>query len=86
MENNIEKVVVNKFKNDSSEELINLMREKKASDDVIMLTLLGIGTHAEYYRVLYNRINNYEGEINNNVIKKIASEIFHEIDRNEPEE
>ena len=86
MENNIEKVVVNKFKNDSSEELINLMREKKVSDVVIMLTLLGIGIHTEYYRILYNRINNYEGEINDNVIKKLASEIFHEIDRNEHEE
>lgn len=86
MKDNIEETVVNKIKNDESEELINLMREKKASDGVIMLTLLGIGTHTGYYRVLYNRINNYEGEINDNVIKKLALEIFHEIDRNDPEE
>ena len=68
MDDNIAETVVNKFKNDNSEELINLMREKKVSDGVIMLTLLGIGTHTEYYRVLYNHINNYEGEINDNVI------------------
>ncbi len=86
MKDNIEETVVNKFKNDESEELINLMREKKVSDGVIMLTLFGIGTHTEYYRILYNRIKNYEGGINDNVIKKLASEIFHEIDRNDPEE
>ena len=86
MKDNIEETVVNKFKNDKSEELINLMQAKKVSDGVIMLTLLGIGTHTEYYRVLYNRINNYEGEINDNVIKKLVSKIFHEIDRNDPEE
>ncbi len=86
MKDNIEETVVNRLKNDGSEELINLMLEKKVSDGVIMLTLFGIGTHTEYYKVLYNRINNYEGEINDNVIKKLASEVFHEIDRNDPEE
>ena len=86
MEDNIEETVVNRFKNDSSEELINLMREKKVSDGIMMLTLFGIGTHSEYYKVLHNRINNYECEINDNTIKKLASEIFHEIDRNNPEE
>lgn len=86
MNNNIEETVVNKFKNDDSKELINLMRKKKVSDGVIMLTLFGIGTHTEYYRVLYNRINNQNGEINDKVIKKLAIEIFHEIDRNDPEE
>ena len=86
MNNNIEETVVNRFKNDDSKELINLMRKKKVSDGVIMLTLFGIGTHTEYYRVLYNRINNQNGEINDKVIKKLAIEIFHEIDRNDPEE
>ncbi len=86
MNNNIEETIVNKLKNNESENLINLMRKKKISDGVIMLTLFGIGTHTEYYKVLYNRINNYEGEINDKVIKKLASEIFHEIDRNDPEE
>lgn len=86
MNNNIEETVVNRFKNDDSKELINLMRKKKVSDGVIMLTLFGIGTHTEYYRVLYNRINNQNGEINDKVIKKLAIEIFYEIDRNDPEE
>lgn len=86
MESNIEETVVNRFKNDSSEDLINIMREKNVSDGVIMLTLLGIGTHTEYYKVLYNRINNCKGIINDREVKKMVIEIFHEIDRNDPEE
>ena len=54
----ITKKVVDGLTNDSSEELINLMKECDISDGVIMLTMLGIGTHTEYYKVLYNRINN----------------------------
>ena len=80
MNNNIEETIVNKLKNNESENLINLMREKKVSDGVIMLTLFGIGSHTEYYKVLYDRIKNYEGEINDNTIKEIVTEIFHEID------
>ena len=86
MNNNIEENKVNKLKNNESENIINLMREKKVSDGVIMLTLFGIGSHTEYYKVLYDRIKNYEGEINDNTIKEIVTEIFHEIDRNDSEE
>ncbi|MBR4693642.1 MAG: hypothetical protein IKP07_02415 [Bacilli bacterium] len=83
MKDNIEETVVNQLKNDENEELINLMREKKVSDSVIMLTLFGIGTHTDYYRTLYNIISSYEKEIDDNIIKKIVIEIFHEIDRND---
>ncbi len=83
MNNNIEGTVVNKLKNNESENLINLMREKKVSDGVIMLTLFGIGTHIEYYKTLYNRISSYEKEIDDNTIKNIVIEIFHEIDTND---
>ena len=86
MEDNIGEIVVDGMKNDRSENLINLLHEHNISDDIIMLTLIGIGPHTEYYRVLYNRINNYKGEINNNTIKLLVREILHEIDRNFPEE
>ena len=86
MEDNIGEMAVKGLTNDRSENLINLLHEHKISDDIIMLTLIGIGSHTEYYRVLYNRINNYKGEINNNTIKLLVREILHEIDRNFPEE
>ena len=86
MEDNIGEIVVDGMKNDRSENLINLLHEHKISNDIIMLTLIGIGSHTEYYRVLYNRINNYKGEINDNTIKLLVREILHEIDRNFPEE
>ncbi len=86
MKDTIEETIVNQLKNNENEKLINLMREKMVSDGVIMLTLFEIGSHTEYYKVLYDRINNYEGEINDNTIKEIVTEIFHEIDRNDPEE
>ncbi len=85
MKDTIEETIVNQLKNDENEELINLMREKMVSDGVIMLTLFGIGSHTEYYKVLYDRINNYEGEINDNTIKGIVTEIFHEIDKKDLE-
>ena len=53
----ITKTVVNKMKNEDSEKLINLMRECNISEGVIMLTMFGIGTHTEYYKILYNRRN-----------------------------
>lgn len=83
MEDKIENKVVDKLKNDSSEELINLMRECNISDGVIMLTLMGIGSHIEYYKVLYNRINKQKDAINDEMVKQEALEIFHEIDRKE---
>lgn len=83
MEDKIENEVVDKLKNDSSEELINLMRECNISDRVIMLTLMGIGSHIEYYNFLYNRINKQKDTINDEMVKQEALEIFHEIDRKE---
>jgi predicted transcriptional regulator len=77
--------VVDGLTNDSSEELINLMRECNISDGVIMLTMLGIGTHTEYYKVLYNRINNNIDKINDDLLKKEVVDILHEIDRKEDE-
>ncbi len=69
-EKEITETVVNKLTNNESEELINLMRECKISDGVIMLTMLGIGSHTEYYRVLYNRINNNINKMNDEFLKK----------------
>jgi len=77
--------VVDKMVNDDSKDLIELMQECKISNSIIMLTMFGIGSHTEYYRVLYNRINNNRDKVNDDWIKKEASDIFHEIDRNEEE-
>ena len=83
MEDKIENKVVDKLKNDSSEGLINLMWECNISVGVIILTLMEIGSHTEYYKVLYNRINKQKDAINNEMVKQEALEIFHEIDRKE---
>ena len=83
MEDKIENKVVDKLKNDSSEELINLMWECNISDGVIILTLMEIGSHTECYKVLYNRINKQKDAINDEMVKQEALEIFHEIDRKE---
>ena len=69
MEDKIENKVVDKLKNDSSEELINLMWECNISDGVIILTLMEIGSHTEYYKVLYNRINKQKDAINDEMVK-----------------
>lgn len=82
-EEDITKTVVDNMINEETEKIINLMRECNISDGVIMLTIFGIGTHTEYYKVLYNRINNQRDNINDDIVKKEVSHIFHEIDRNE---
>lgn len=84
-EKQITKKVVDGLTNDSSEELINLMKECDISDGVIMLTMLGIGTHTEYYKALYNRINNNKENMNDELVKKEVVDILHEIDINEDE-
>ena len=84
-EKQISKKVVDGLTNDSSEELINLMKECNISDGVIMLTMLGIGTHTEYYKALYNLINNNKENMNDELVKKEVVDILHEIDRNEDE-
>ena len=84
-EEQIVDTVVDKMKNDDSQELIKLMQECNISNAIIMLTMFGIGTHTEYYKVLYNRINNNRDKVNDDWLKKQAVEIFEEIDRNEEE-
>lgn len=83
MEKKIEERVVDNIANDRSERLIKLLREMGVSDGIIMITLFGIGSNTEYYNVLYNRINNLKEEITDDVVRREALEIFHEIDRNE---
>ena len=78
----LENKILKKLTNDTSEELINLMKEYKISDSTIMLTIMGIGTHTAYYRVLYNRIQNNKDKITEEYIKKLVIELFKEIDRN----
>ena len=60
-----------------------LAKQCNISDTTIMMTLLGLGTHSAYYRVLYNRIQNNIEKMNEKFLKKLVIEIFHEIDREE---
>lgn len=85
-EKEITKTVVDKMENEDSERLIKLLRECNISDGHIMLAMFGIGTHTEYYNVLYNRINYQKDKINDELFKKEVVDILHEIDRNEEEE
>ena len=82
-EKDLTKTVVDRMENDISERLINLLRECKIRDGQIMMALFGIGTHTEYYNVLFNRINNQKEKMNEELFKKEVLEILHEIDRNE---
>ena len=84
-EKEITKTVVDKMENEDSERLINLLRECNISDGRIMMAMFGIGTHTEYYNVLYNRINNQKDKMNEELFKKEVLDILHEIDRNEDE-
>lgn len=88
MSDNIDigKTVVDKMINEDSDKLITLLRECNIDDDHIMLAILGIGTHIEYYKVLYNRINNQKDKMNIDIFKKEVVDILHEIDRNDEEE
>lgn len=81
----IEERVINNLTNDDSSDLINLLRECKIRDGVIMLTIFVIGTHTEYYKVLYNRVKNNRDKINEECFKTLVLDILHEIDRNEDE-
>lgn len=80
---NIEEKVVKSLYNDKSKELINLMKECSISNGIIMMTMLGIGSHTEYYNVLFNRLNNQKSKIDDDLVKKEVLDILHEIDRNE---
>lgn len=82
-EENLTTTVVDKMKNEDSERLINLLRECNISDGQIMMVMFGIGTHAEYYNVLYNRINNQKDKMSEELFKKEVLDILHEIDRND---
>lgn len=79
----ITKKVVDNLTNNSSEGLVKLLKECNIKNGQIMLALLGIGTHTEYYKVLYNRINNQKDKMNEELFKKEVLDILHEIDRNE---
>lgn len=46
-----------------------------------MMAMFGIGTHIEYYNVLYNRINNQKDKMNEELFKKEVLDILHEIDK-----
>ena len=85
MKNNINKNIVDKLISFENEDLIELLRKCNIDDGIIMLTMLGIGTHTEYYKVLYNRINNNKDQMNDDLLKKEVVDILHEIDRNEDE-
>ena len=82
----ISKTVVDKMSNEESEKLINLLRECSIDDGHIMMAIFGIGTHTEYYKVLYNRINNQKDKMNLDLFKKEVVDVLHEIDKNEEEE
>lgn len=84
-EEKITRKVVDNLTNDLSKDLIKLLQECSISDGQIMLTLLGIGTHTEYYKVLYNRINNQKSKMNEEIFKKEVIDILHEIDKSEDE-
>ncbi len=79
----ITKAVVDKMENEDSERLINLLRECNISDGRIMMAMFGIGTHTEYYNVLYNRINNQKDKMNEELFKKEVLDILHEIDKDD---
>ena len=84
-EEDISKTVVDKMSNEESEKLIKLLRECNIDDGHIMMAIFGIGTHTEYYKVLYNRINNQKDKITLDLFKKEVVDILHEIDRSEEE-
>ena len=83
MEDNIEETVVNRLENEDYYELINLLRECKIKEGYIMLAMFAIGTHTEYYKVLYNRVNNNKNNMNDETFKNIVLGIIKEIDASE---
>ena len=85
-EQEITKTVVHKMTNEESKDLIKLLKECNIDDGHIMMAIFGIGTHTEYYRVLYNRINNQKDKMTLELFKKEVVDILHEIDRNDEEE
>ena len=85
-EQEITKTVVDKMTNEESKDLIKLLKECNIDDGHIMMAIFGIGTHTEYYRVLYNRINNQKDKMTLELFKKEVVDILHDIDRNDEEE
>lgn len=85
MNEDISNKVVDNLTNDKSKELIELMKINNISDGIIMLTMLGIGSHTEYYVVLYNRLNNIKEKLTDDIVKKEVIDILHEIDNAEEE-
>lgn len=85
-EQEITKTVVDKMTNEESKDLIKLLKDCNIDDGHIMMAIFGIGTHTEYYRVLYNRINNQKDKMTLELFKKEVVDILHDIDRNDEEE
>lgn len=85
-EQEITKTVVDKTTNEESKNLIKLLKECNIDDGHIMMTIFGIGTHTEYYRVLYNRINNQKDKMTLELFKKEVVDILHDIDKNDEED
>ena len=85
-EQEITKTVVDKMTNEESKDLIKLLKDCNIDDGHIMMAIFGIGTHTEYYRVLYNRINNQKDKMTLELFKKEVVDILHDIDRNDEED
>lgn len=77
------KEYIDRIINDDNRELIELMRSCNISDESIMITILGFGSHTSYYNVLKNRINNNIKDVNEDWIKKEVIFLLREIDRSE---
>lgn len=78
----MEKDLLRRLTNDYNRELVEFMISKGISEQVISITIIGIGSHTAYYRVLYNRLNNLK-EINDEIVKKVVVGVLQDIDRAE---
>jgi len=77
----IAKMFVDKAINDDTRDLITLLREHNINDGITMLTILGVLSRPEYFKVLHNRLKNNEDKINEEYVKKEVSNILDEIDK-----
>lgn len=75
--------VLTKLTNEENEKLINLMKSYNIDEGIIVITIIGIGTHTEFYNVLHNRIKNYKGPIINDTVKMLVANLMKDIDRSE---
>lgn len=75
--------VLTNLTNEENEKLINLMKSYNIDEGIIVITIIGIGTHTEFYNVLNNRIKNYKGPIINDTVKMLVADLMKDIDRSE---